>query len=397
MPEDHSPSDQPVGQVDALRVPRFAGLRTFARLPTLSEVPHADVAVLGAPFDGAATFRAGARFGPAAIREASLLLRPYNDALAVAPFAQAQVVDAGDAPASPMGVDDGHAAIEASARELTEKGATLLALGGDHSVSLPLLRAAAARHGTLSLLQLDAHTDTWDSYFGARYTHGTIFRRALEEGVIDPRRSVQIGLRGSLYAAEDLEDNRALGFATLLAREFDEVGVRGGLELAGERLRSPVYVTVDIDVLDPAFAPGTGTPEAGGLTSRELLALLRGLADLPLRIVGADVVEVSPSYDPSGVTAVAGANAAFELVSLLAMQHAATLRAGDQEERVSEHEHNDSHEHEHTHGDVTHSHPHSSHDHEHTEHEHQHSHDGESHSHTHTHAEGEEHDHDHAH
>jgi agmatinase len=397
MPEDRSPSEQPVGQVDALRVPRFAGLRTFARLPTLSEVPHADVAVLGAPFDSAATFRAGARFGPAAIREASLLLRPYNDALAVAPFAQAQVVDAGDAPASPIGVDDGHAAIEASARELTEKGATLLGLGGDHSVSLPLLRAAAARHGTLSLLQLDAHTDTWDSYFGARYTHGTIFRRALEEGVIDPRRSVQIGLRGSLYSAEDLEDNRALGFATLLARELDEVGVGRALELAGERLRSPVYVTVDIDVLDPAFAPGTGTPEAGGLTSRELLALLRGLAELPLRIVGADVVEVSPPYDPSGVTAVAGANAAFELVSLLAMAHAATLRAGDPEARVSEHEHHDSHEHEHTHGDVTHSHPHSSHDHEHTEHEHEHGHDGESHSHPHTHAEGEEQDHDHAH
>ena len=312
MADDRDRHEPPVGQVDALSVPRFAGLRTFARLPTLSEVQHADVAVLGAPFDGAATFRAGARFGPAAIREASLLLRPYNEALEIAPFARAQVVEAGDAPASPIGVESGHAAIEASARELTSAGTMIVGLGGDHSVTLPLLRATAARHGRLSLLQLDAHTDTWDSYFGARYTHGTIFRRAAEEGVIDPHRSVQIGLRGSLYGAEDLAENRDLGFATLLAREFDGVGVEGALALCAERLRSPVYVTVDIDVLDPAFAPGTGTPEAGGLTSRELLALLHGLSELRLRLAGADVVEVAPPYDPAGVTAVAGANAAFE-------------------------------------------------------------------------------------
>jgi len=312
--------DRPVGQVDALAVPRFAGVRTFARLPQLSEVGRADVAVLGAPFDGATTFRAGARFGPAAIREASLLLRPYNDTQAIAPFAAAQVADAGDAPASPVDIEAGHAAIEQAARAIADDGGRVLGLGGDHSVSLPLLRAAAAAHGTLSLLQLDAHTDTWDSYFGARYTHGTIFRRAVEEGLIDASVSVQIGLRGSLYGAEDMEENRALGFTTLLARDFDAAGVAGALELAGERLRSPVYVTVDIDVLDPAFAPGTGTPEAGGLSSRELLALLSGLAGTGLELAGADVVEVSPPYDPSGVTAVAAANAAYELVALLAAQ-----------------------------------------------------------------------------
>jgi agmatinase len=261
-------------------------------------------------------------------------------------------------------VEPGHGSIEAAARLLTERGTRVVGLGGDHSVTLPLLRATAARHGTLCLLQLDAHTDTWDSYFGARYTHGTVFRRAAEEGVIDPHRSVQIGLRGSLYGAEDLEDNRALGFATVMARDFDRVGVDGALELARERLRSPTYVTVDIDVLDPAFAPGTGTPEAGGLTSRELLALLRGLAEIDVQLAGADVVEVSPPYDPSGVTAVAGANAAYELVSLLALEAAATLRADDQEAEVTEHEH--------THEDVTHSHPH-------------------------THAEGEEPDHEHSH
>jgi agmatinase len=313
-----SEQDRPIGQVDALAVPRFAGVRTFARLPQLSDVGRADVAVLGAPFDGATTFRAGARFGPAAIREASLLLRPYNDAQSIAPFEIAQVADAGDAPANPVDIGEGHAAIEREAAAIADEGGRVLGLGGDHSVSLPLLRAAAATHGPLALLQLDAHTDTWDSYFGARYTHGTIFRRAVEEGLIDATASVQIGLRGSLYGAEDLDENRALGFSTLLARDFEEAGVAGALELAGSTLRSPVYVTVDIDVLDPAFAPGTGTPEAGGLSSRELLAVLAGLAGTGLAIAGADVVEVSPPYDPSGVTAVAAANAAYELVALLA-------------------------------------------------------------------------------
>ena len=309
---------EPIGQVDALTVPRFAGVRTFARLPTLEHAGRADVAVLGVSFDGGTTFRAGARFGPAGVREASLLLRPYNEPLDVSPFAGLQVVDAGDAPANPIDILAAHAAIEASAAALHEQGARVLGIGGDDSVSLPLRRAAAARHGQLSLLQLDAHTDTWDAYFGAKVTHGTIFRRAVEEGLIDGASSVQIGLRGSLYDSGDLEDDRALGFTTLLARDFDAAGVRGALDVAREHLRAPVYVTLDIDVLDPAFAPGTGTPEAGGLSSRELLAILRGLAPGPA-VVSADVVEVSPPYDPTGVTAVAGANAAYDLLSLLAL------------------------------------------------------------------------------
>ena len=309
---------QPIGQVDALQVPRFAGIRTFARLPTLEQAGRADVAVLGVPFDGGTTFRAGPRFGPAAVREASLLLRPYNEALDVAPFRLLQVADAGDVPANPIDLFAAHDAIEASAAALHGAGARVLGIGGDHSVSLPLLRAAAARHGRLSLLQLDAHTDTWDSYYGAKVTHGTIFRRAIEDDLIDPHASVQIGLRGSLYDADDYADNRALGFKTLLAREFDDAGVRGALDFALTHLRGPVYVTVDIDVLDPAFAPGTGTPEAGGLSSRELLAILRGLASGP-PVVSADLVEVSPPYDPTGATAVAGANAAYDLLCLLAL------------------------------------------------------------------------------
>jgi agmatinase len=310
---------EPVGQVDASVVPRFVGVRTFARLPTLEQVERADVAVLGAPFDGATTFRAGARFGPAGIREAALLLRPYNESLDLTPFAAAQVVDAGDAPASPIDVELAHRAIEEAARAVIADGGRVVGLGGDHSVSLPLLRAAAADGGPLSLLQLDAHTDTWDSYFGAKVTHGTIFRRAAEEGILDAASSVQIGLRGSLYSASDLEENAELGFRTLLAREFDAAGVDGALELIRSTLGPRVYITVDIDVLDPAFAPGTGTPEAGGLSSRELLAILTGLADLAPRIAGADVVEVSPPYDPSGATSVAGANVAYELVSLAAL------------------------------------------------------------------------------
>jgi len=309
---------EPIPPIDASRVPRYSGLRTFARLPTLEQAGRADVAILGTPFDGGSTFRSGARLGPAAIREASLLLRPYNEALDVSAFTERQVVDAGDAAPNPVDIIQAHAAIEAAAAALHGAGARVLGLGGDHSVSLPLLRAAAAAHGRLSLLQLDAHTDTWDSYFGSKLTHGTIFRRAAEERLIDAQRSVQIGLRGSLYSAGDYADNAELGFATLLARDFDREGVRGAVDLALSRLRSPVYVTVDIDCLDPAFAPGTGTPEAGGLTSRELLAIIRGLASR-VDVAAADVVEVSPPYDPTGSTAVAAANAAYELIGLIVL------------------------------------------------------------------------------
>jgi agmatinase len=326
VPEASQPPAEPVGPLDALRFPRYAGVRTFARLPELARVGRADIAVLGAPFDGATTFRPGARFGPAAIREAALLLRPYNEALDVSAFAEVQVADAGDAGPNPIEVGEAHAAIQAAAAELHDAGPRVLGLGGDHSVALPLIRAAAARHGPVSLLQLDAHTDTWDEYFGARVTHGTIMRRAAEEGALDPQRSVQIGLRGPLYAATDLADNRALGFRALLARELDAGGVATAIELARATLRSPVYVSVDVDVLDPAYAPGTGTPEPGGLTSRELLTILRGLAGGGLDVVAADVVEVSPAYDAGGITALAAAAAAYDLLGLMAL--AARLSRG---------------------------------------------------------------------
>lgn len=322
MSEDElTPRDRPpiIGQLDAQNVPRFVGLRTFARLPRLEDVVVADVAVLGAPVDVGTTFRGGPRFGPAAIREASLLLKPYNEPLGVFPFDEMQVVDAGDAPASPLDIIAAHRTIEQHAAALHGAGTAVIGLGGDHSVALPFLRAAASAHGPLSLLQFDAHTDTWDSYFGgAKVTNGTIFRRALEEGIIDPHRSVQIGLRGGLYSAEDYLDNEHLGFNTLLARDFDEVGVAGAISLACEHCTLPTYVTFDVDCLDPAFAPGTGTPEPGGLSTREALAMLRGLTGLRAGIVAGDVVEVAPPYDHAGITALVAANVAWELLCLIA-------------------------------------------------------------------------------
>jgi len=317
-------NEEAVGPIDASLVPRFAGVRTFARLPSVGDVTGPGVAVLGAPFDGGTTFRSGARFGPAAVREASVLLRSYNPDIGVAPFATVQVADAGDAAVNPVDIEAAHIAIESAAGELNAGGWSVVGIGGDHSVSLPLARAAAARCGSaLGLIQLDAHTDTWDSYFGSRLTHGTMFRRAIEQGVIDPHRSVQIGLRGSLYSTGDEGDNRALGFRTVSARQLDTQGVDHALDLVAELATGAVYLTVDIDVLDPAFAPGTGTPEVGGLSTRELLALLRGVAvGTNGRLVAADVVEVSPPYDPAGVTALAAANAAYHIVSMLAAQRA---------------------------------------------------------------------------
>jgi agmatinase len=279
----------------------------------------ADVAILGAPFDGAASFRVGARFGPAAVREASILLRPYHEPLGVDVFATSQFADAGDAEPNPLDIEEAHKAIEARAGGLHAAGSRVIGIGGDHSVALPLMRAAACRGRPLSLIQFDAHSDTWDDYFGKPVSHGTIMRRAVEEGVVDAGTSSQIGMRGSLYGPGDLDAARQLGFAVttttrLVADGFDET-----IAAAVARAGDTVYVSVDIDVLDPAFAPGTGTPEPGGISTRELQTLLRGLAPLAGRIVAADVVEVSPPYDPAGITASAAAAVAYELCALLAL------------------------------------------------------------------------------
>jgi agmatinase len=310
--------DGHVGPVVASVVPRFAGPATFARLPRLDEVSDVDVAVVGVPFDGGVSYRPGARFGPAHVRESSRLLRPYNPALKVSPFGRQQVVDAGDIAVNPFSIDEAVRQIEAGSDALLERAGRLLTVGGDHTIALPLLRSLARRHGPVAVVHFDAHLDTWDTYFGADTTHGTPFRRASEEGLLDLSACMHVGIRGPLYGAADLTDDAALGFQTVHAHEMEHLGTRGVIDRIHDRVADrPVYVSVDIDVLDPAFAPATGTPESGGLLSRELLAILRAFAGLHL--VGADVVEVAPAYDHAEITGIAAAHTCYELISAMAL------------------------------------------------------------------------------
>ncbi|MGZ8566522.1 MAG: agmatinase [Actinomycetota bacterium] len=307
----------PRGPVDPLQVPRFAGPSTFARLPRLDEVERCDVAIVGVPFDSGVTYRPGARFGPHAVRNATRLLRAYHPGLDVHPFGAQQVADAGDVACSPFDIGEAILLIEGAATSLLERAGAVLSIGGDHTIALPLLRAVAGRHGPVALLHFDAHLDTWDSYFGASYTHGTPFRRAWEEGLLLEERSVHVGIRGPLFGPDDLVDDAGFGFSIVGAMDLEELGVAGASSRVRERLgNAPVYVSVDIDVLDPAHAPGTGTPEAGGLTSRELIGILRGVAGV--NIVGADVVEVAPAYDHAEITCMAASHVAYELLALLA-------------------------------------------------------------------------------
>ncbi|OLL77474.1 Agmatinase [Pseudonocardia sp. Ae263_Ps1] len=303
--------------MDASAVPRFAGPTTFARLPRLDEVERADVTVLGLPFDTGVSYRPGARFGPAHVRASSKLLRPYHPPLRVSPFAAQQVADAGDLGINPFDIGEAIATIEQAADRLRAGGSTLLALGGDHTVALPLLRSVARTHGPVAVVHFDAHLDTWDTYFGADITHGTPFRNAAEEGLLDPQRCLHVGIRGPLYGEHDLTDDEVLGFQVIGTDAFQTDGVPAVVERMRRRLGTgPVYVSVDVDVLDPAHAPGTGTPEAGGLTTRELLHVLRSLVGVD--VVGADVVEVAPAYDHAEITGIAAAHVAYELLSVLA-------------------------------------------------------------------------------
>jgi agmatinase len=305
--------------LDARQMPRFAGVRTFMRAPHTTDLTGVDAAVYGIPFDTATTYRTGTRFGPEGIRSASALLRPYNPALEVNVVETLSIVDYGDLPVSPGDTQRTYGQIEEALAPLVDAGVFPLGLGGDHSVTLAELRVLARKHGPLALLQLDAHGDTWDEYFGQRYFHGTTFLRAAEEKLIDPAASVQAGLRGSLFEDGDLESARELGFAVIPCDQLRTLGPGGYASLARERIGTrPVFISFDVDVLDPAFAPGTGTPEVGGLSTAEALSLLRALRGINL--VGADVVEVSPPYDgPGQQTSLAAANVAYELLSLRAL------------------------------------------------------------------------------
>ena len=316
-----------IGPVNSTLVPRYSGESTFALLPRLRDLEtagrSADIKIVGAPFDTGVSYRPGARFGPAHVRQASRLLRPYNPATGTSPFAQVQVADAGDMALNPFNIEEAIATVELDALELTADGASLLTIGGDHTIALPLLRAASQRAGQpVALLHFDAHLDTWDTYFGADYTHGTPFRRAVEEGLLDASALCHVGTRGPLYSKNDLDDDARFGFGIITSADLYYRGVEAVVTILRERIGDkPVYISLDIDVLDPAHAPGTGTPEAGGLTSRELLEMLRGLRGL--NILGADVVEVLPSYDHAELTGIAAAHACYDLLSLLADLRAA--------------------------------------------------------------------------
>ncbi|KUL48672.1 agmatinase [Streptomyces violaceusniger] len=297
----------------------FTGPATFGRVPRLDQVGAADIAVVGVPFDAGVSYRPGARFGSNAVREASRQLRPYNPAQDVYPFHYTQVADAGDITANPHNIDAAVESIEEGADALLSTGAQLMTLGGDHTIALPILRSVARRHGPVALLHFDAHLDTWDSYFGAQYTHGTPFRRAAEEGLLDTSALSHVGTRGSLYSKEDLDEDTKLGFGIVTSADVMRRGVDEVVQQLKERIgKRPLYISVDIDVLDPSHAPGTGTPEAGGLTSRELLEIVRGLSDCHL--VSADLVEVAPAYDHAEITSVAASHTAYELISVMSRQ-----------------------------------------------------------------------------
>jgi agmatinase len=305
---------------DASAAPRYTGLRTFARLPHVP-LPHDDVeaAVIGVPFDTATSFRPGARFGPEAIRSASTLLRPYHPVLDIDVFATIAAVDGGDLEITPGNAQRSAGQIDAALQPLLRAGIVPLVLGGDHSIVLGELRAQAAVHGPVGLVLLDGHADTWDQYYGEKYFHGTPFRRAVEEGLLDPRRSLLAGMRGPLYSAADLDEPREMGFEIIAGEDLQELSAAE----YGARVRArigdgPVYMSFDVDVLDPAFAPGTGTPEVAGLYPREVFGFLRSLAGIPF--TGFDVVEVSPPYDsPGQVTALNAAAVAYEMLALLAV------------------------------------------------------------------------------
>jgi agmatinase len=311
-------SDIHYGPPDASVAPRYTGIRTFARAPHTTDWANADAAVIGVPFDTATSYRTGPRFGPAAIRDQSQLLRPWHPPLGIDVFAALSIVDGGDLAITPGNAERTAEQIAAGLEPVIAAGAVPIVLGGDHSIVLGELRAHAAVHGPVGVVLLDAHADTWDQYYGERYFHGTPFRRAFEEGLIDPSRSLLAGMRGPLYAASDLDEPREWGFEIV---PCDELRTWSSSEY-GERVRArvgegPAYLSFDIDVLDPAFAPGTGTPEVAGLLPHEALAFLRALAGMSF--TGFDVVEVSPQFDgPGQVTALNAAAVAYEMLALTA-------------------------------------------------------------------------------
>ena len=305
--------------VDPRESPRFAGIKTFMRLPHVTTTEGVDVAIVGVPFDTGASYRVGARFGPEAIRSVSALLRHHNEVLDVSLFDYCSVVDYGDLPVNPGYIEDSYKMIEEGLLPLLDGGVTPIMLGGDHSVTLPELRAFAKRNGPVALIHFDSHSDTEDKYFGRRYHHGSPFRRAIEEELILVDHSIQVGMRGSIYSRDSLDDARKMGFDLVTTVEAQEQGIGDLIQRIRDRAgTAKAFVSFDIDFVDPAYAPGTGTPEVGGFTSSEALRIVRGLKGLEL--VGFDLVEVLPQHDPSQITALLAANIVYEFISLVALR-----------------------------------------------------------------------------
>ena len=306
----------PIQPVSGKVVPRYAGPSTFARLPELRDVESCDLAILGIPFDSGTSYRPGARFGPGAIRQASRHLRTqYHPAYDTEPFTQIQVADAGDVPCNPYNIEEAVQTVHEYARDLLNEAGAIISLGGDHTIALPLLRAMNEKHGPVALVHFDAHLDTWDTYFGAPFTHGTPFRRAAEERLFRDDASMHVGIRGPLYSRTDLIEDEEFGFKVVHCDEFQQHGIEHVIKRIRDRVGDhPLYLSIDIDVLDPAHAPGTGTPEIAGMTSREMVGVLRGLQGLNL--ISADVVEVAPAYDHAELTALAAATISYELINL---------------------------------------------------------------------------------
>lgn len=302
---------------DLNAMPRFAGVPSFMRLPVESDYSKLDIALIGVPWDGGTTNRAGARHGPREIRNMSSLIRRINHATGLAPFELCRVADAGDTPVNPINLMDTLDRVHGFYQEIVKAGVVPLSAGGDHLITLPIMRAVAARW-PVGMVHFDAHSDTTDSYFGGeKYTHGTPFRRAVEEGLLDPKRTVQIGIRGALFDAGDMNFARDSGMRIITIEEFYDLGVDAVIAEARRVVGDgPTYVSFDVDGLDPVYAPGTGTPEIGGFTTHEAQRMVRGLQGLDL--VGGDVVEVTPPFDPSGNTALVGATMMFEILCVLA-------------------------------------------------------------------------------
>ena len=308
------PHPQPI---NALENPRFAGIPTFMRLPHIPDAKRLDVALIGVPFDGGTSYRPGPRFGPRHVRQQSAIIRPYHPVLDVSPFDLLRVADYGDLAVNPLSIEDTLQRIEAGLKTVLDQGAVPICVGGDHSILLPILRAMHRTHGPVAMIQLDAHSDTWDQYWGMKYSHGTPVRRAIEEGLLDEAHVLQIGLRGQLYGPDDLDYAREHKIKMITAETVHD----HGMSVIHESLKGfrghKTYFSLDIDVVDPAFAPGTGTPQVGGLSSHQILTVVRTLAGL--NFVGCDLVEVSPPYDSAEITSLLAANLIFEQLCLLCL------------------------------------------------------------------------------